>query len=60
MLKDKNDKKSMLLELINLIKKFNLNVKINLIPFNKWEGCEYDKTAFEKIKSIQQILKNLS
>lgn len=57
MLKDKNDKKEHALELINLIKKFNLNVKINLIPFNKWEGCEYDKTAFEKINQFQQILK---
>ncbi len=57
MLKDKNDKKEHALELINLINKFNLNVKINLIPFNKWDGCEYDKSGREKISEFQEILK---
>lgn len=58
MLKGVNDQEIHAQELIKLIKKFNLNVKINLIPFNPWNGCEYDRTADDRIKKFQQILKN--
>ena len=58
MLKGVNDQEIHAQELIKLIKKFNLNVKINLIPFNPWNGCEYDRSAEEGIKKFQQILKN--
>jgi 23S rRNA (adenine2503-C2)-methyltransferase len=56
MLAGKNDRKEHALELINLINKFNLNVKINLIPFNKWDGCEYGRSGDEKISEFQTIL----
>lgn len=58
MLKGKNDQEQHARELISLIKKFNLNVKINLIPFNPWNGCEYDRTAGEQIQKFQKILKD--
>ena len=58
MLKGKNDQEEHAHELIALIKKFNLNVKINLIPFNPWSGCEYDRTAYGQIEKFQNILKN--
>lgn len=58
MLKGKNDQEVHARELINLIKKFNLNVKINLIPFNPWNGCEYDRTAELQIQKFQKILKD--
>jgi len=57
MLKNVNDQKTQAFELINLINKFNLNVKINLIPFNRWNGCEYERSSDETISQFQQILK---
>jgi 23S rRNA (adenine2503-C2)-methyltransferase len=58
MLKGVNDQEVHARELINLIKKFNLNAKINLIPFNPWQGCEYDCSSVEQIVAFQKILKN--
>ncbi len=58
MLKDVNDQEIHARELINLIKKFNVNAKINLIPFNPWEGCGYDRSAIEQIEKFQKVLKN--
>lgn len=58
MLKGVNDQEQHAQELIKLIKKFNLNVKINLIPFNQWDGCNYDRTAELQIKNFQKILKD--
>jgi 23S rRNA (adenine2503-C2)-methyltransferase len=58
MLKGVNDQEENARELINLIKKFNLNVKINLIPFNPWNGCEYDRSALATIEKFQKILKD--
>jgi 23S rRNA (adenine2503-C2)-methyltransferase len=58
MLKGKNDQEQHARELISLIRKFNLNVKINLIPFNPWDGCEYGRTNDPQIQKFQQILKD--
>lgn len=58
MLAGKNDQEIHAQELIKLIKKFNLNVKINLIPFNPWNGCEYDRSALLQIQKFQKILKD--
>lgn len=58
MLRGKNDKEEHAKELIKLIKKFNLNVKINLIPFNPWMGCEYSRTESLQIENFQKILKD--
>lgn len=58
MLKDVNDHEEHARELIDLINKFNLNVKINLIPFNPWSGCEYGRSGDVRIEKFQKILKN--
>lgn len=58
MLENVNDQEEHAWELVDLIKKFNLNVKINLIPFNKWDGCEYDRSANDAIFRFQRILKD--
>jgi 23S rRNA (adenine2503-C2)-methyltransferase len=58
MLKDVNDREDNARELINLIKKFNLNIKINLIPFNSWNGCGYYCSDAAQIQNFEKILKN--
>ena len=58
MLENKNDKEEHALELVKLIKKFNLNVKMNLIPFNPWSGCEYGRSRNEQIEKFQRVLKD--
>jgi len=58
MLENVNDQEIHARELVALIKKFNLNVKINLIPFNKWNGCEYDRSEKDAIFKFQKILKD--
>ena len=57
MLRDVNDKEENAYELVNLIKKYNLNCKVNLIPFNKWNGCEYETSNITQTKKFQEILK---
>ncbi len=58
MLRGINDKDEHAHELIQLIKKFNLSAKINLIPFNPWDGCEYTNSEQQKISEFQKILKD--
>jgi 23S rRNA (adenine2503-C2)-methyltransferase len=58
MLRGVNDKNEHARELIQLIKKFNLSAKINLIPFNPWSGCEYTNSEQQKISDFQKILKD--
>ncbi|MBL6664254.1 MAG: 23S rRNA (adenine(2503)-C(2))-methyltransferase RlmN [Rickettsiales bacterium] len=58
MLEGVNDSKTHANELVKLIKKHNVNAKINLIPFNGWEGCEYSNTQHNQILNFQKILKN--
>ena len=58
MLKGVNDQDLHARELINLINRANVNVKINLIPFNPWDGCEYGRSDIEQILKFQQTLKN--
>ncbi len=57
MLNGVNDGEEQAKELVELIKKFNLNVKINLIPFNPWNGCEYGRSGISRIENFQKILK---
>lgn len=58
MLNEVNDHEKHAKELIDLINKFNLNVKINLIPFNPWDGCGYGRSGNNRIENFQKILKN--
>jgi len=58
MLNEVNDHEKHAKELIDLVNKFNLNVKINLIPFNPWDGCGYGRSGNDRIEKFQRILKN--
>ncbi|MBM3579922.1 MAG: 23S rRNA (adenine(2503)-C(2))-methyltransferase RlmN [Alphaproteobacteria bacterium] len=58
MLREVNDQEQHAQELIRLIKKFNLNAKINLIPFNQWSGCGFERSTDKQILKFQKILKN--
>lgn len=58
MLRGVNDKEEHARELINLIKRYNLNAKINLIPFNPWLGCDYKNSEQQTILKFQKILKD--
>ncbi len=57
MLENVNDSIKNALELVNLIKKFNLHCKVNLIPFNPWDGCQFSNSNIEAIENFQKILK---
>ncbi len=58
MLKNINDSVENARELASLIKKYNVNAKVNLIPFNKWEGCEYESSSGNATKRFSDILQN--
>ena len=58
MLRGVNAKEEHARELINLIKRYNLNAKINLIPFNPWLGCDYTNSEQQTILKFQKILKD--
>lgn len=57
MLDGVNDKDEHAYEMIDLVNKYNLNVKINLIPFNPWENCDFVNSENEQIYRFQAILK---
>ncbi len=56
MLKDKNDRDEDARELIRLIKQYKLPAKINLIPFNPWEGSAYECSTPERIKRFSDMI----
>ncbi len=56
MLKDKNDSDDDARELIRLIKQYKLPAKVNLIPFNPWDGAAYECSSPERIKRFAEIV----
>jgi 23S rRNA (adenine2503-C2)-methyltransferase len=56
MLKDKNDSDDDAYKLVQLIKRFDLPAKVNLIPFNPWPGAIYECSAPDRIKSFSGII----
>ncbi len=56
MLKDKNDSDADARELVRLIKAYDLPAKVNLIPFNPWEGALYECSTPERIRSFSNIV----
>ncbi len=56
MLENINDHAINANELIALIKKHNINCKINLILLIKWQGCNYQVSNMNKIIAFQKIL----
>lgn len=58
MLQGVNDKEEYAFELVKLIKKYHLKAKINLIPFNPWQGCDYVNSKFDATEKFRKILKD--
>jgi 23S rRNA (adenine2503-C2)-methyltransferase len=56
MLKDKNDSDEDAHELVRLIKRYGLPAKVNLIPFNPWQGAIYECSTPERIKRFSNII----
>ena len=56
MLKDKNDSDQDARELVDLLRKFDLPAKVNLIPFNPWPGSPYECSTAERIKAFSKII----
>lgn len=56
MLKDKNDSDEHARELVDLIRKYKLPAKVNLIPFNPWPGATYDTSTPERVKRFSEIV----
>jgi 23S rRNA (adenine2503-C2)-methyltransferase len=56
MLKDKNDSDEHARELVRLIRKYRLPAKVNLIPFNPWQGAPYECSAPDRIKAFSNII----
>ena len=54
MLKDVNDTPQHAHELVELVK--DLEVKVNLIPFNPWNGCPFEPSSNNAIHRFQRIV----
>ena len=54
MLKDVNDTPQHAHELVELVK--DLEVKVNLIPFNPWAGCPFEPSSNNAIHRFQHIV----
>ena len=54
MLKDVNDTEQHAHELVELVK--DLEVKVNLIPFNPWAGCPFEPSSNNAIHRFQRIV----
>ena len=57
MIKDLNDSEDDALRLINLVRKYKVPAKFNLIPFNPWKGCIFKEPSDQKtIDKFAKIL----
>ena len=56
MLKDKNDSDENARELVELLRRYKLPAKVNLIPFNPWPGANYDTSTPERVKRFSEIV----
>lgn len=58
MLKDVNDSDDDARNLIKLIRKFQLNAIVNIIPFNPWQGTVYEASSRNRIMAFSKILQD--
>lgn len=56
MLKDFNDSLADAHELMDLMRRFKINAKFNLIAFNPWPGCDYEPSSRNKIFAFSREL----
>ena len=43
-------------QLINLMKKYQINAKFNLIAFNPWPGCGFEPSSNNRIHAFAKVL----
>lgn len=58
MLKDFNDTPDDAHELIELMKKYKIGAKFNLIPFNPWPGCSYEPSSNNRVRAFSKLLED--
>lgn len=56
MLKDFNDSLEDAHELMDLMRRFKINAKFNLIAFNPWPGCNYEPSSRNRIMAFSKEL----
>ena len=56
MLKEKNDSDEDAHELVRLLRHYDLPAKVNLIPFNPWEGAPYECSTPERVRRFSDIV----
>lgn len=56
MLKGVNDSDDDARELIRLLKAYDLPAKVNLIPFNPWQGAQYECSDSNRIERFSSII----
>lgn len=56
MIKGLNDNLENASKLIRLVRKHKIPAKFNLIPFNKWKGCEFEPPHMDHIKKFAKII----
>src|SRR5690606_2444623 len=56
MLKDVNDSDADARELVRLLRAYDIPAKVNLIPFNPWPGCEFERSSDERIARFSEIV----
>lgn len=56
MLKDVNDSEADARELVRLLRKYDIPAKVNLIPFNPWPGCEFERSDWDKIRRFSDYV----
>ena len=56
MLKDLNDSIEDARRLVNLVRKYHVPAKFNLIPFNPWKGSEFKASDMKQIKKFAEVI----
>jgi 23S rRNA (adenine2503-C2)-methyltransferase len=56
MLKGINDSNKDALDLVKLLKKYDLPAKVNLIPFNPWPGTVYECSSWDRIRAFSELV----
>lgn len=56
LLKDVNDSDEDALNLVKLIKKYQIPAKVNLIPFNPWPGSSYERPNKERVAKFSKLI----
>jgi 23S rRNA (adenine2503-C2)-methyltransferase len=56
MLKDVNDSDADARKLVKLLRQYDIPAKVNLIPFNTWPGCEFERSDWDRIRRFSDVV----